>query len=400
MKPHYLSIERLFLSSLFILLFTISSNAQDTVNTGTKQGIDTSGFSDSAHHWYDIYDEDKLINSLSHRPKYVVAEIEKIADNIVLFQKTNGGWAKNYDMAAILTDEQRDTVFRAKNETTTCFDNGTTHSQVSYLAKAFLITGVQKYKEACLRGIDFMLSAQYPNGGWPQYYPDTSGYRKYITFNDGAMVGVMNVLQNVINRRPEYSFVDSSRYVKVKAAFDKGIECILKCQIRQNGEPTAWGQQHDNIDLHPQSARKFEPAALCGDESADIVLLLMSLDHPSPEIIHAIQSAVKWLHDSRIFGIRVKTIDAPKEVFKYSTSTIDRVVVKDTNAPPIWARLYELGTNKPLFCNRDAIPVYSLAEVERERRSGYTWYHYEPERVFQKYPEWQKRWDPDNNMIK
>jgi PelA/Pel-15E family pectate lyase len=385
---------------LCILSISINSNAQNILSTGAKQSIDTSGFSDSAHHWYDIYDEDKLINSLSHRPKYAVNEIDNIADNILLFQKTNGGWPKNYDMAAILTDEQRDTVLQAKDASTTCFDNGATHSQVKYLAEAFLITQKQTYKDACLRGIDFMISAQYPNGGWPQFYPDTSGYRKYITFNDGAMIGVMNVFQNIINHEPEYSFVDSSRNAKVKAAFEKGIDCILKCQIKQNGELTAWGQQHDNIDFHPQNARKFEPAALCGDESADIVLLLMSLDNPSPKIIHSIQSAVKWLYDSRIFGIRVHTIEAPREVYKYSTSTIDRVVVKDPNAPPMWARLYELGTNKPLFCNRDAIPVYSLAEVERERRSGYTWYHYEPERVFRKYPKWQKKWYPDNDMLK
>ena len=45
--------------------------------TKNQQTIDTSGFSDSAHHWYDIYDEDKLINSLPHRPKYKTNEIEK-----------------------------------------------------------------------------------------------------------------------------------------------------------------------------------------------------------------------------------------------------------------------------------------------------------------------------------
>ena len=400
MKLYFLLIKRIFLLSLFYCLLGISSKAQNVVNVVHEQSIDTSGFSNSAHHWYDIYDEGKLINFLSHRPKYKITEIEKIADNILLFQKSNGGWPKNYDMRAILADEQRDTILRAKEETNTTFDNGATHSQVDYLAKAFLATKFERYREACLKGIDFMSLAQYPNGGWPQYYPDTSGYRKYITFNDGAMIGVMKVFQNILDHKPEYLFVDSVRYVKVREAFDKGIDCILKCQIKQYGKLMAWGQQHDNVDFHPQNARKFEPAALSGDESADIVLLLMSLDHQSPEIILTIQSAVKWLYDSRIFGIRVNTIEAPKKVYKYSTSTIDRVVVIDPNATPIWTRFYELGTNRPLFCNRDEIPVFSLAEVERERRSGYTWYHYEPERVFKEYPKWQKKWDPGNNMLK
>ncbi|MBI5476335.1 MAG: pectate lyase [Ignavibacteriales bacterium] len=399
MKPYFLLFERIIILSLLVSFLTINSEAQNEINAKNEQAIDTSGFSDSAHHWYDIYDEDKLINYLSNRPKYKITEIEKIADNILLFQKTNGGWPKNYDMLAILTEEQKDTVQKAKALTNTTFDNGATHSQIEYLAEAYSLKRIERFKEGCLKGIDFMLSAQYPNGGWPQYYPDTSGYRKYITFNDGAMIGVMKVLQKILTRERQYSFVDSARYEKVREAFEKGIYCILKCQIKQNGKLTVWGQQHDNIDLHPQNARAFEPAALCGDESADIVLLLMSLDNPSKEVIAAIQSAIKWLYDSRILGTRVNTISAPVTVYKYSTSAIDRIVVKDPDAPPIWTRFYELGTNRPLFCNRDKITVYSLAEVDRERRSGYTWYHYEPERVFKKYPEWQRRWAADNNVL-
>lgn len=49
------------------------------------------------------------------------------------------------------------------------------------------------------------------------------------------------------------------------------------------------------------------------------------------------------------------------------------------------------GTNKPLFANRDGISVYSLAEVDRERRSGYVWYTCEPDLVFKEYPLWQKK---------
>lgn len=77
----------------------------------------------------------------------------------------------------------------------------------------------------------------------------------------------------------------------------------------------------------------------------------------------------------------------------------DRVVVEDSQAPPIWARMYELGTNRPLFCNRDKKPVYSLAEVDRERRAGYTWYSYVPAEVLAKYPEWQKQWSPNDNAL-
>ena len=31
---------------------------------------------------------------------------------------------------------------------------------------------MKKYLNAAKRGIDYLLTAQYANGGWPQYYPD------------------------------------------------------------------------------------------------------------------------------------------------------------------------------------------------------------------------------------
>ncbi len=385
---------------LLIIISFYRSVAQQHKHLPHNQTIDTIGFKDGSHHWYDIYDEDKVVNPSPHQPRYKIQQIEEIADNVLRYQKTNGGWPKNYDMLALLTEEQTDSLKKVKDKTNTTFDNGATHSHVEYLAKAYSVTKIERFKDGCLRGIDFILAAQYPNGGFPQFFPDTSGYRKHITFNDGAMIGVMKVLHDIIQYKHWYSFVDSVRYKKVKRAFDKAVSCVLKCQTIQDNKLTAWCQQHDNVNFTPQGARTFEPASLGGEESADIVCFLMSFENPSREIINAIQAAVKWLKESQIFGVRVVTIEAPTMVYKYSTSNIDRVVIEDPQAPPIWARLYELVTNKPLFCNRDGILVYSLAEVERERRSGYTWYTYEPERVFKEYPNWQKKWAPENNVLK
>jgi PelA/Pel-15E family pectate lyase len=400
LKHNILRIKQtIFIVALFIIS-THSSEAQQHKYTQNNQTIDTTGFTDSSHHWYDIYDDDKVITPSPDQLRYKIDQIVEIADNILLYQKQNGGWPKNYDMLAILTIAQTDSLKEVKDKTNTTFDNGATHSQVEYLAKAYAATKIERFKDGCLRGIDFILSAQYPNGGFPQFFPDTSGYRKHITFNDDAMIGVMNVLHDIIQNKSWYSFVDSVRRTKVRQAFDKGVECILKCQIFQDGKLTGWCQQHDNVNFRPQGARTFEPASLGGEESADIVLFLMSLENPNREIVNAVQAAVEWMKKSQILGIRVETIEAPTMVYKYSTSKSDRVVVEDPQAPPIWARLYELGTNKPLFCNRDGTPVYSLAEVERERRSGYSWYTYEPDRVFKEYPNWQKKWAQGINVLK
>jgi PelA/Pel-15E family pectate lyase len=379
---------------IVVLLFAcqLPSSAQQNDKAKDTSAIDVTGFWDSSHHWYDIRDEEHIIAPLANQQRYKPNDIKGIADNILLFQKTNGGWPKNYDMLAILTPEQREAVEAFRHDTNaTTFDNGATHSQVLYLAKAYSRTGDDRYKEACLRGLDFILSAQYPNGGWPQFYPDTSGYRKYITFNDGAMIGVMEVLEAIVQDKPFFSFVDNERGKKVKAAFEKGVSCILKSQIKDNGTLTSWCQQHDNVTFLPRSARSFELASICDQEGAEVVLFLMSLEHPTEEIVTSVESAVKWFEKSRIFGIRVKTVRAQKKEYRYHTTSIDRVVVEDPKAPPIWARFYELGTDRPLFSNRDGKPVYSMAEVDRERRTGYIWYTYAPEKVLEDYPAWKKK---------
>jgi hypothetical protein len=52
-----------------------------------------------------------------------------------------------------------------------------------------------------------------------------------------------------------------------------------------------------------------------------------------------------------------------------------------------------------LFCDRNSKFLYSLAEVSRERRNGYGWYTDAPNVVLDKYPEWQKKWAPGENML-
>ncbi len=377
---------------VFSVIAATALRAQDLTKNDTGKVLDVSGFYDSSHHWYDIRDEDHVINPLPEQKRYSPDNVRAIADNILLYQKNNGGWPKNYDMLAVLTPAQKKAVLAAKNNLNTTFDNGATHTQVEYLAKAYTLTGDEKYKTACLNGIGFILRAQYANGGWPQAYPLKKGYSRYITFNDDAMIGVMHLLHHIVEERPYYSFVDSSLRGKVKASFDKGIECILNCQIRENGKLTAWCQQHDNVTLRPRWARTFEPPSVSSFESSDIVILLMSLNHPGERVRKAVQSAVKWFYDSRIFGIHIDSVPAPHASYRYHDTNLDVIVVKDPNAPPIWTRFYELKTNRPLFCNRQDRIVYSLAQVDRERRTGYRWYGYNPQQVLDAYPAWQKKW--------
>ena len=396
MKRNYL-ISLIVLFNMGITLLNTDANAQEK-----KQSYpSTHPFGDSMRHWYGIYDKGNIIFPLTDKPRYDESEFRKIADNILLFQRDNGGWPKNYDMQAILTKEQADSVRNTKHILHTTFDNSTTHTHIDYLAQVYTLTGEEKYRDACLKGFQFVLNAQYSNGGWPQYYPLEKGdYSTHITFNDGAYVGIMNLLKKVIDKDPNFSFVDNKIADKIKKAWDKGLDCILKMQIKDQGKLTVWCQQHDEVSLKPAWARAFEPPSICNGESVPVVLMLMEIDHPNQKIIDAVQGAVKWFADSKILNTRVETVRAEPEKSQWRTSSIDRVVVTDPNAPPIWTRYYELGTGRPLFCDRNSKYLYSLAEVSRERRAGYGWYTYAPQEALDKYTEWQQKWAPNDNVLK
>lgn len=384
---------------VLLLLFVTSAFAQKKCKKKSLNQIAYAPFSDNFNHWYHGFDKERIINPLPEIPRFKPTDVEKIGDNILLFQKSNGGWAKNYDVFAILTDSQKDTLRNNKDVLNTTFDNGTCYTQVAALAIAYHVLKIEKFKQGAIKGIDYILKAQYNNGGWPQYYPIGKDYSRCITYNDGAMGGVMKLLKDILDGNPQYDFINEQYRVNIKNAFEKGLDCIIKTQIVDGGKLTAWCQQHDEITLQPAWARKFEPPSICSSESADLVLFLMSIDYPSKEIIKAIQGVVLWFQDSKIYNTKVLRIDAPTMKTDFRISTSDKVVVLDSTAPPIWTRYYELITHKPIFCNRDSKVVYSLAEVTRERRDGYSWYNYQPQKVLNSYPNWQKKWAPEKNVL-
>ncbi|HQR34373.1 MAG TPA: pectate lyase, partial [Blastocatellia bacterium] len=245
-----------------------------------------------------------------------------------------------------------------------------------------------RFKAAFLKGLDFIFKAQYDNGGWPQFYPYPSGYQKHITYNDDAMVGLLSLLREVSRKAPAYAFVDEIRRAKAGLAVKKGIECILKTQIVTDGNRTVWCAQHDETTFAPASARSYEKISLSGSESVGIVRFLMSVEKPDARMIDAVQSAIAWFQQTKLTGIRY--FNKPNASLP---GGYDRVIEPDANASPLWARFYEIGTNRPIFCGRDGVIKYSLAEIEHERRSGYRWYVDSPAELLNKdYPAWQAKW--------
>jgi PelA/Pel-15E family pectate lyase len=325
---------------------------------------------------------------LSQRAEwYASDQALQIADNVLAYQHPNGGWGKNVDMARPLTEEQLARVIANREETETIIDNGATHTQIRYLARVYEATKHERFAEGARRGIEFVLEAQYDNGGWPMIYPLRRGYYSHITFNDGAMIGVMRLLRDVADGEPPFAFLDASLRERAQQAIDKGLDAILRCQIVVNGQPTAWCAQHDEVDFRPRGARTYELPSISGQESVGVVEYLIEIEDPSPEVVAAVEAAIAWFNAVKIEGLAVEWIR--DEALPRGR---DRVVREDASAAPLWARFYEIGTNRPMFVGRDGVIKDSLAEIEQERRVSYSYLgEYAEELLGEKYPAWRER---------
>lgn len=319
---------------------------------------------------------------------YGSAEAIRIADNVLLYQNNNGGWSKNIDMAQELSLSEVQQLKKEKSQKTgTTIDNGATHTQLNFLATVYRATGHERFREAFLKGVDFLLEAQYENGGWPQFYPIRKGYYENITFNDNAMIGVMRLLRGIARNDDQFSFVDEGRKQKAAKAVEKGLYIILKTQVVVDGKLTAWCAQHDKETLLPAKARAYELPSLSGGESVGIVKYLIEVENLDERVILAVKSAIAWFEEVKIEGQRVERKQDPA-----LPKGFDLVVVDDPEASPLWARFYELGTNRPMFVGRDGVVKYRLEEIEYERRVGYSYLrNYAEDLLKEDYPQWLQK---------
>jgi PelA/Pel-15E family pectate lyase len=364
-----------FITILFFLLGVIKLFSQ---NNGYNS-IDISGFEDDIRHWKNGAGKGIVYQ------RFDVDQITEIANNLLKFQNADGGWPKNIDWLGKLEYDEVWKRLSNLEKRSTC-DNRNTYTQIEYLSKVYTETNEDKYRDGAVKGLNFILSTQKENGGWRGADVDA------ITFNDELMTGIMNLFLDIQEGRPYFNWIDKDLKIKIEESLRKAIDVTLNCQIMVNNKKTGWCQQHDNQTLLPVKARSYELPSIASLETTSVVEFLMRLEYPDQKIIEAIDGAVAWLEKSKIYGIRLERIKVDNRDINDSYKRYDVKVIEDENAKPIWARYYEIETNTPFFCNRDGIKVYTLEEVDQERRIGYAWYGYWPENLLtKKYPFWRER---------
>jgi PelA/Pel-15E family pectate lyase len=317
---------------------------------------------------------------------YHTEEAAKTAEMVLLLQKDNGGWPKNvrtYGMP--LTDELRAALAASKaNTKDATIDNGGTYSELLFLGYMYQATGDSTYKAAFQRGLAFVFSLQYPNGGFRQF-ARTDGYYTHITFNDNATSNILQLLRALANDHPVFNgLLDECLKAKATDAFKRGIDCILATQYVQNGKKTVWCAQHDEKTLLPAKARAYELPSLSGAESVNLVVLLMELPNPDERVKAAVEGAMAWFDANRIKDRRL-------ERYTNAEGQRDTRMIQSTEGPDLWGRFCDLETNRDFVCDRDGIVKYDISEIGYERRNGYGWYTSEPERLFPRYERWKKK---------
>jgi len=311
---------------------------------------------------------------LSAKPDawYRTDEGRRIAANILSWQDAGGGWPLMNTTREPNTGDPR----QAGPWGTRGALVKATVNEMRFLARGHRATGDARYREAVLEGLGFILDAQLPTGGWPKSHPPAAGEPPLAVFNDDVIPDLMTLLLEVAEGGDFASLGDDAR-ARARAAFDRGVDFIVKSQIVSKGELTAWAQQHDAVTYAPRPGRAFEPVAISGAESAGVLRLLMRMPDPSPEVVRAIEAGVRWYRATQIDGMEVVRLG-------------DDVVVRpNASAPPLWARFYDIETGRPIFAGRDGIVRDRLADIERERRTGYGWYTESGTGVFERYAAWR-----------
>ncbi len=238
------------------------------------------------------------------------------------------------------------------------FDDDNTQSAIRFLMRYSEVldqagaSAEPQVQSSLDRSLQCLLKAQYPNGAWPQRYsgeirnaadhpvqqasfpedyppqwPDLD-YTAYYTLNDRCQRDCIFVMFEAYERyqKPEY----------LEAAI-RGADFILLAQLP---EPQAgWAQQYD-FEMHPAWARKMEPPGVSSAETRASMEALLDIYQKTGDekYLGAIDRAIVWLHQSEI-------------------------------SPGRWARLYEVGTNRPIYGGDNGRIFY---DVEKGRR-GYNW---------------------------
>ncbi len=267
---------------------------------------------------------------------------KEVGDALATVQLACGGWRMRQPLSDAWADKRVDAEGSYRVTPQADFDDGRTQGPALFLIELVRDGSTEaRHQAAMQKALDLLLEAQYPSGGWPQYYPlegegfsDLGNYRRYNHINDGSIPEIIRVLLEAYRAFGEQRYLD---------AVIKAADWLL--EVRVPG--AVWSQQYyDDYVMgplkpnHPAPGRWFEPMSITASETRTVVDILTEvwLETGDGRYIAPVDEIVEWYERSRLPDGR-------------------------------WARMYEIHTNRPLYCTPDKVITYS----DENLRPGYAW---------------------------
>jgi PelA/Pel-15E family pectate lyase len=273
---------------------------------------------------------------------------------LIYGQLKSGGWQNciDFDRAGRVNFYRNGKGGGANNST---LDDGISQSAIQFMAR---LDEALEFKDAAVHesvqiALAALLNAQFANGAFPQVWtgpvPSVSvikpsfpeydwkmegkvkDYWNMYTLNDGLAGTVSDTLLAVAD------VYKDSRY---REALKRLGDFLILAQMPER-QP-AWAQQYSR-EMQPIWARRFEPPAITGGESQDVLETLLKIYRVTGDkkYLEPIPSALAYLKKSRLADGRL-------------------------------ARYYELQTNRPLYMTRRG-DEYSLTYDDSMLPDHYGW---------------------------
>ena len=262
--------------------------------------------------------------------KYYLEVAQKAADALIFGQTKEGGWHYVVDFEPKgLQDYYKNQASKFKwgmeeqrfYKGNATLDDGNSQNATRFLLRLYLVSKNEKYKTPLLKALNFFLTAQYPNGAFPQRFPlkfdfihdGFPDYTSYYTLNDGATVTAIDVLVDAYENLGDKKYLDSAK---------RAVDFLIAVQGPE--DQGCWAEQYHPDTMQPVKARTHEPAGFVIRESEQVIETL--------EIFYKMTGDRRYL---RPIPLCLQWFDrVNKEAIEFKR-------------PP--ARYYELGTNFPVY---------------------------------------------------
>ena len=277
------------------------------------------------------------------KDNYYLDRATQVAEALAQGQHPSGGWNYFIDFDPEGLPAYYESFFSKcwgwqeflKPRSNCTFDDYSTTEATRFFLRLHAVTKAKDHQAVLVKALDHILRAQYPDGAWPQRFPDAEADHDYSaarTFNDEVTYDCILLLLEAHERLGE------ARY---RAAALEGMNFYLRAQLP--APQAGWAQQY-GADLKPVWGRPFEIATVCSTQTIENILHLFTFFTITGDAkyLAPVPAALDWLESARIPDAKGYTHTG----------------------------FYEMGTNRPLYIKQTGTTIDDVRYVETYEKEG------------------------------